>query len=87
MALPRSESVAIPRDEKHITSKGGYKVNRDIRALIVQKGVKQWLVAKELGMLETSFSRLLRYELTPDRRKQIIAAVEKLAQNGGGGRG
>lgn len=54
-------------------------MNTDIKILLVQKGIRQWRVAKEIGLAEASLSRLLRDKLSPDRKAQIVAVIEKLA--------
>ena len=54
-------------------------MNRDIKVLLAKYGVDQWRVAKELGVAETTLSRWMRVDFTPERRSQVIAAIEKLA--------
>lgn len=46
-------------------------------------GIKQWQLAKELGYSETYFSKKLRFELPAEEKERVLAAIEKLAQEGG----
>ena len=55
-------------------------MNLEIRAMIAGKGLRCWQVAKKLGMHEASLSRLLRDTLSPERKAQIIEAIEKLSK-------
>ena len=55
------------------------KNNNDIRLLIKKRGLAMWQVAEHLGISEWTFTRWLRYDLTPERRAQIIAAIDEMA--------
>ena len=55
-------------------------MNKDIRIYMVQKDVRQWAVALEMGMAEASLSRLLRHEVSPVKKKQITDAIDRLAE-------
>lgn len=58
--------------------------NVEIRAAYMAHGIKQWELAKELGLSETHFSRKLRHELPPEEKECILAAIEKLAEETNG---
>lgn len=57
--------------------------NLEIRARAVERGVKLWQVADELGIADTSLSRKLRSELSPHERDKILAIIERLSKTGG----
>lgn len=52
-------------------------MNRDIKERIKAAGLHQYEVAHLLGIHEKTFICWLRYELTPERREKILAAIEK----------
>lgn len=52
--------------------------NKDIRIAMI--GHKKYRVAEELGITEFTFSRWLRKEFTPERRAQVLAAIERLSK-------
>lgn len=52
--------------------------NLDIRAAIKSSGLRQWMVAKHLGIHEGNFSRLLREELPPRDKARIFQIINNL---------
>ncbi len=42
-------------------------------------GVCFWQIADALGINEGSFSRMLRYELPKEKRREIIDVIDRLA--------
>ena len=54
------------------------RMNEDIRKTIKAAGLKQWQVAKELGISEATIIRWLRDELNEERRNAIFSAIESL---------
>ena len=54
--------------------------NVEVRAAYMAHGIRQWELARELGLSETHFSRKLRHELPPEEKERILAAIEKLAK-------
>ena len=52
--------------------------NKRIRKAMITAGVKQWQVAKELGIHEVTFSRMLREELNPDEREKVLQAIDQI---------
>jgi hypothetical protein len=56
------------------------KENADIYELVRNNGLRLWWVAYELKMQDSNFARLLRKPLTPERRKQVLEAIEKLSK-------
>ena len=52
--------------------------NEKIRRAMGAAGLKQYEVAKALGMLESSFSRKLRDELPEDEQKRILDVIRGL---------
>lgn len=53
------------------------KSNQDIRQAIKAAGLKQYHVAKCLGMDDSSFSVLLRFELSLDEKGRVLAAIKE----------
>ena len=54
-------------------------MNRDLQLYAAGKGVKQWKIAKELGIAEASLSRKLRNPLSEEDKAAFLSAVEKLS--------
>ncbi len=52
--------------------------NQDIKNEIKKSGLKQWEVAAELGFADSNFSRLLRFELQPEKKERIQGIITKL---------
>lgn len=52
--------------------------NKEIRDVIATHRVRYYEVAEVLGISECTFSRWMRRELTEDKRKLIIDAINKL---------
>ena len=54
--------------------------NLDIRDYAKEKGVCLWEVSERLGYAhETAFSRVLRHELTEDKKQKIRAIIDELS--------
>lgn len=61
--------------------------NADIKKTAKQAGVFLYAVAKELGISESTMTRLLRYELPDEKKteiKDIIAELKEQKSNGKG---
>lgn len=56
--------------------------NIEIRAAYMAAGVKQWQLAKILGLSESHFSRKLRKELPQEEKVQILATIDALSKEG-----
>lgn len=56
--------------------------NIEIRAAYMAAGVKQWQLAKILGLSESHFSRKLRKELPQEEKIQILATIDALSKEG-----
>nr|DAW80311.1 MAG TPA: putative AraC family transcriptional regulator [Caudoviricetes sp.] len=55
--------------------------NIDIRQYALEKRVKLWEVSEKMGYShESAFSRLLRHELTEDKKQKIRAIIDELAE-------
>ena len=52
--------------------------NQDVRQKINDAGVKLWQVADKLNIHDSNFSRLLRKELSPQKKKEIFKIVNEL---------
>lgn len=53
--------------------------NQDIKEYAKEKNVKMWLIAERLGIADSSFSRMLRYNLSDSKRAKIKAIIDELA--------
>jgi len=51
--------------------------NSIIRNLLLERGIKQWQLAKMLGMGETTLSRKLRNELPEDEKQRILEVINE----------
>lgn len=54
--------------------------NIDIRQYALEKRVKLWEVSEKMGYShESAFSRVLRHELTEDKKQQIRTIIDELS--------
>jgi predicted XRE-type DNA-binding protein len=53
------------------------KKNQDVRQAILKAGVNQWQIAETCGISEGNFSRMLRKELSEDKKREIYDAIER----------
>ena len=54
--------------------------NQKIRDAMKLHGVKQWELAKALGIGETTLCRKLRFELSPEDQTMIRSTIETMAK-------
>ena len=54
------------------------KANIDIRKAINNANLRYWEVAKEYGLTDSNFTRLLRFELSEDKRAKIMKIIEDI---------
>lgn len=52
------------------------KANLDIRTAITDAGLNYYHVAKEYGLTDANFSRLLRFELEDEKKQRVFKAIE-----------
>lgn len=52
--------------------------NQDIRQEITESGLKYWQVADKIGLTDGNFSRLLRFELSDEKKEKIRSAIAEL---------
>ena len=58
--------------------------NDELKKYIKSKNIFLWQVAFKLGMKDSNFSRMLRYELSREQLDNIYKAIEELeAKNNG----
>lgn len=57
-------------------------MNRKIRAAAVAAGVPIYKIAMELGISENTLYRYLRTELPEEKKRAILAAIDKLSKEG-----
>lgn len=53
--------------------------NKEIRDYIRSKGIPMWRVAERLGIADSNFSRMLRYEISESKKKEIMHIIDELA--------
>jgi len=56
------------------------KNNQFILQTMRDKGIRAAWVATELNMYDSNFCRMMRLPLSPERREQVLAAIEKLSK-------
>lgn len=54
--------------------------NVEIRNAILNNDLKFWQVADKLNINDGNFSRLLRKELTKDKKEEILKIIEELKE-------
>lgn len=62
-------------------SKGGLLKNLKIRKIIEQSRFKHYEIAEAMGINETSFSRLLRKELSESKFTEILNTIKNLTSS------
>ena len=55
--------------------------NREIRDYARIKDVKLWKIAEKLNLCDSNFSRLLRHELSEEKKAEIKDIIDNLASN------
>lgn len=58
--------------------------NIDIRFAIQKAGFRNWQIAESLNITENHFSRMLRHELSEERKQEVFAAIERLKEGATG---
>lgn len=56
------------------------KCNKDVRNHAAGKGVFLWRAAERIGLSDYRLSRLMRRELSPDLKNELLQAIDELAQ-------
>lgn len=54
--------------------------NQEIRNSILKNNLKFWQIAEKLNINDGNFSRLLRKELTKDKKEEILKIIEILKE-------
>ena len=54
------------------------KANLDIRAAAAESGIMLWQIADRYGINDGNFTRLLRKELSPEKKDRILAIIEEI---------
>lgn len=57
--------------------------NKNLRGYMRARKVPFWMVAERLGISDSSFSRLLRYQLSDEKKQEIMKITDDLASEGG----
>lgn len=50
--------------------------NRELRDAMQNNDLFQWQVAERIGVSDSTFSRMLRHELPPEQKAEILRAIE-----------
>ena len=53
--------------------------NAEVRKTLKESGVFYWQVADAYGLSDTNFSKLLRKELSKEKKNRILKIIEDLA--------
>ena len=56
------------------------RANEDIRKYAKCRGVYLWQIADAMGMLDSNFSKLLRYEFDDADKKTIMSIIDGIAE-------
>lgn len=56
------------------------QTNKEVRKAATAAGVKLWQIADKLGVVDATFSRQLRKEFSPEKRKQVLQIIRELEQ-------
>jgi hypothetical protein len=54
------------------------KANIDIRQKAKEAGVCLWQIGDQLGVCDTTMSKMLRRELLPEKKKEFMAIINKI---------
>ena len=54
------------------------KKNQDIRTEVKNSGLYLWQIAEEMNISDNYMSRLLRKELSEEKKKEIRSIIERL---------
>ena len=52
------------------------ETNQDLRKEITKRGLFYWQVAARIGVADTTFSRMLRSELSPEQKARILKMID-----------
>lgn len=56
------------------------KKNNDIRELAKRNGICLWQIADKLNMQDSNFSKMLRTELTSEKKMKIVKIIKELSE-------
>lgn len=57
-------------------------VNQDIRRTAAANGVRLWQIAEAYGVTDSTLSKMLRRELPPEKKQEILEIINKIASQG-----
>ena len=57
--------------------------NSEIRKAIAESGLKKYEIAHAIGVTDAWFSKMLRFELSEEKKNQIINAIHQLKESEG----
>ena len=56
------------------------RANKDVRQYAKEKEVFLWQIANTLGVSEPTVTRMFRTEMTPEKKAEITAIIDRLAE-------
>lgn len=59
------------------------QANQNIRKTAEAAGIKLWRIADKLGYADSTFSRMLRKELSADKQAEALRIIDELAKEAG----
>lgn len=57
------------------------RMNKELRAYAIQHNVKLWEIAAGLNMTDSTFSRKLRFKLSPDMEKKARDIIDSISKH------
>lgn len=54
------------------------EANEDIRQLIFESKIPKYMIAREYGCTDSTFSKKLRFELSQEEKEKIKEAIKRL---------
>ena len=56
--------------------------NIEIRNAIFSNNIKKWEIANKLGVTDSTFSRMLRNEISNEKKNEILSIINTLRKGG-----
>lgn len=55
--------------------------NNDIRRTAAAHGIRLWQIAEAYGMADSTFSKMLRRELPPEKKQELLTIIDEIASH------
>lgn len=56
--------------------------NEKVRKIAKENGVTLWEIALQMGISQSTMTRMLRLPLTPEKEAEILSVIERIAKGG-----